>query len=486
MIALPPEVGYFSIESNGKTIGASGYSLSISQMGWDFSCWTLIFARTGAQSGAELLRLFASAELDPAMRLKEYSLKIGDDTQVKAKYSDGVLTVVSTKREQIDVEKIRDEDVRAEAQSMKGDVKTIVETTLVAEVDSAPFILDVNVFPLWSIISKQVNLRSGSSLSSFGVIVPQLAKLGEITATVGHSEKYEGRTVYRIAFSGLGFDAVAMADSLNSRIHRLEMQGSGITLRYSPQCPDTSSFTAIDLLEEIKLKAPESKIKCDKLIEQPLKVKYLKASIDIEVDATPKVRTSWQKFDGVYRGGRVSGTAEVKMKTYRGSRSWKFENLAGLPEELYEYLKTEPDIPARNEMIKSLSERFRKGDDQLLWDYVCDANRWVADNVKQEANQQDALVAAARRRGDPLARARLLAAMLRTVRIPARVVGGIYYFGQIWLPHYWVEVWVSPAVGWRPVDPSTGEDENFSAVHIALFENEGKIGAGDVSVVKAK
>ncbi|RKZ27037.1 hypothetical protein DRQ26_03605, partial [bacterium] len=66
------------------------------------------------------------------------------------------------------------------------------------------------------------------------------------------------------------------------------------------------------------------------------------------------------------------------------------------------------------------------------------------------------------------------------------VVGGLYYFGQVWVPHYWDEVWVSPSVGWRPVDPSTGEDRNFSAVHITLFEENGTIGAGNIDIVKLK
>ena len=166
----------------------------------------------------------------------------------------------------------------------------------------------------------------------------------------------------------------------------------------------------------------------------------------------------------------------------------KLDELSTIPAEMQPYLETTPNIPAHNKNIENtvISGNPEIEESKTVWEYVTRLNRWTADNIKHQPEQDDAIVAAATQRGNPLARARLIVAALRGRGIPARVVGGIYYFGHVWLPHYWVEVWLGERVDWRPIDPSTGEDVNFSPIHITLFEDIATIGSGKLVLDKVK
>jgi len=69
--------------------------------------------------------------------------------------------------------------------------------------------------------------------------------------------------------------------------------------------------------------------------------------------------------------------------------------------------------------------------------------------------------------------AHLTVAMLRSLGIPSRVVGGIAYSNIYgWSPHAWVEVWVNDS--WIPFDPAYGEYGWVDVTHIKLT-NDSKV-----------
>ncbi len=81
---------------------------------------------------------------------------------------------------------------------------------------------------------------------------------------------------------------------------------------------------------------------------------------------------------------------------------------------------------------------------------------WVASNIALDTSMGAPLrppdVLAAQRAGSD-GRSRLLAAMLRSERIPARVVTGVVLTVEGQLGHSWVEVWLD---GWVAADPQSG------------------------------
>jgi transglutaminase-like putative cysteine protease len=64
--------------------------------------------------------------------------------------------------------------------------------------------------------------------------------------------------------------------------------------------------------------------------------------------------------------------------------------------------------------------------------------------------------------------------MIRSLGVPARLVGGILYVGGKFGQHNWIEVMVRPGE-WIPMDPTTGEVGRFSASHIALWNGGGAL-----------
>jgi hypothetical protein len=73
--------------------------------------------------------------------------------------------------------------------------------------------------------------------------------------------------------------------------------------------------------------------------------------------------------------------------------------------------------------------------------------------------------------GNPESKALLLVAMCRAVGLPARKISGVAFRDGDWVPHHWVEAWLSKEIGWTPFDPSTGEAGRVGAAHIALLDS---------------
>lgn len=83
--------------------------------------------------------------------------------------------------------------------------------------------------------------------------------------------------------------------------------------------------------------------------------------------------------------------------------------------------------------------------------------------------------------GNPESKALLMVAMSRAVGLPARKISGVAFRDGDWIPHHWVEVWLSKTIGWTPFDPSSGEAGRVGAAHIALLDS-GDIQSLDIRV----
>jgi hypothetical protein len=104
---------------------------------------------------------------------------------------------------------------------------------------------------------------------------------------------------------------------------------------------------------------------------------------------------------------------------------------------------------------------------------------WVSDNLRIERGLvlAPALEVLEHHRGTSLGAAVLLAALSRSIRIPARVAVGYVYSGGAFLGHAWTEVLIGP--DWIPLDSSLPGEGIADAARIALCASSLKNGLGE-------
>lgn len=132
------------------------------------------------------------------------------------------------------------------------------------------------------------------------------------------------------------------------------------------------------------------------------------------------------------------------------------------------YLKATDQVQANSSEISSMARQLTKGA-KSEYEAVMAVTNWVADNIKYTFNppQYDAAYTLTTRSGNCQNFAHLSIALLRSVGIPARIVGGITLKDPWKVPidarnsivqsmgqggHAWLEVWF-PDLGWLPYDP---------------------------------
>lgn len=132
------------------------------------------------------------------------------------------------------------------------------------------------------------------------------------------------------------------------------------------------------------------------------------------------------------------------------------------------YLQASEQVQVNSPEISSLARQLTKGA-KSEYEAVMAVTNWVADNIKYTFNppQYDAAYTLATRTGNCQNFAHLSIALLRSVGIPARIVGGITLKDPWKVPidarnsivqsmgqggHAWLEVWF-PDLGWLPYDP---------------------------------
>ncbi len=477
IFSSPPDSGYYVIKAGDKKVGACGYRFFVSGDEFVLTGWTVM--KVNAGGGEKVIRFSFNEVLDTGFVWESYSLNLGDSVRINCRRdsTEIQMEIVNAGKPGHDH---RDEPTSPTAEEEKTKERSKNKNTVRVNIDGKDvFILDNYIFPLWNIVFRRVKLQQGT-VSNLDIFVPQVGKLVQLELGVGHTENLLGHSVWRVNFDAPGMKGIVWVDSATSRVLRIEDENAGYRVEFTDKCPDTTAVKSMD----IHLKKPKSEVEGIGEIKDPLRIKYLRAKVDLKLSGRLSLKRAWHRFDVDASDSGIIGEITVDIKEYDGKKSLEIDKLKeSIPENIKKFLDVDDDIPVNSPYIQGIALRFDK---KNSWKYVILANRWIADNIKHKPNQSDAELAAKTRLGDPLARARLLVAVLRNRGIPARIVGGLYYFGAMWVPHYWVEVWLGKKVGWRPVDPSTGEDRNFSAIHITLFEGIGNIVSGTVEVEKVR
>ncbi len=212
-----------------------------------------------------------------------------------------------------------------------------------------------------------------------------------------------------------------------------------------------------------------------------LKVRMLRAKLAVSVigegitNEGSVLNTAMQKFDGEKKLGEITGTVTVQTKPYAAQTPQPFPDTQTAASDMPRWLQPEPLIESDDPQIVALAKELTQ-DVHDRWAAVLKIANWVHQEIRYTiADSPSARMALEKRTGDCGPHATLTVAMLRAVGIPAKLVGGVVYtpsFGGSFGQHAWVEVDMGTD-GWVAFDPTTGELDALSAVHIKLFEGMG-------------
>lgn len=192
------------------------------------------------------------------------------------------------------------------------------------------------------------------------------------------------------------------------------------------------------------------------------------ASSNIETDRFGNrfQKVAWQQVDRDIRI-RLTYTASIRSELTTLTSTAPFP-LGRLAEQEAGYLKPTELVQSNDDAIQRLARQLTVGAANEH-DAVMAVTNWVADNIKYTFNppQYDAAYTLATKSGNCQNFAHLSIALLRSLGIPARIVGGITLKDSWKVPidarnwivqsmgqggHAWLEVWF-PDLGWLPYDP---------------------------------
>lgn len=213
-------------------------------------------------------------------------------------------------------------------------------------------------------------------------------------------------------------------------------------------------------------------------------MRTLRADIDVRLHGNPvpqrQVKGYNEKFVGTSESGHVQGSVTVATAIVVVRKTDAFPRQTPVAPELEPFLAADSGIEANQDVMKSKGEEVTWRS-RNSWEAARKVNTWVHDHMKEGYSMPSARYVLDHGAANSEGRALLAVALLRSVKVPARVVGGIIFAQGNFVPHYWAEVHVG-GDGWVPMDPTTGEAGTLGATHVALWEH-GDLMSMDVKVL---
>ncbi len=128
------------------------------------------------------------------------------------------------------------------------------------------------------------------------------------------------------------------------------------------------------------------------------------------------------------------------------------------------------DLVGITDEISSISQSTVQGKASNDFEKLALLSEWVHYNIEYDLNWKSFAAGSVdtlkSRRGTCDEMGHLLIAMLRSQKIPARLVVGYVYSGEKWGPHAWVEALIGGK--WVPADPTYGEVGALDATHVQI------------------
>ncbi len=345
------------------------------------------------------------------------------------------------------------------------------------------YIIDQNVYAHFFPLNFVVNPRVGNI--RYPIIVPQLMAVETLDVANEEEREYEGKVCSHFIGKLGSSDIELWIAQDNSRIIGIVFPTQKIEVK----------LTQVKSLQEESAKLPAGyhPIKPEELSDKDFmkpirKCKKFKAHISF----SPKGRLDRlylnrraQTFVGNIDQNSVDGTIEVRKLSHRVTLSGEWPPQEPLVSDPI-FMSPAPGIDSDDSTIIAKAKAIVEPA-HTVWDAARAINVWVNRNITYDMIRYGAKDAIVKGRGDALTKAEVAVAMLRAVGIPARVVRGILY-ADVPLDHCWVEVFLGPEIGWAPMDPTTGEEDEISARHISLWigEQEPPVYAKDITIEPTK
>ena len=256
--------------------------------------------------------------------------------------------------------------------------------------------------------------------------------------------------------------------------------GSGLVFRRST--PGVVSAVAKSSGQRIKANSEISNI----YFQDPDKLTHLEAFVDLRLRggelAQHQIKNYKQQFYGEVKEGQIKGRAVVSSDLKSETPKAKFPFTETVPDNLKKYLQACPGIELE---VNSLTTKAKEvtWKSETAFQAAQRLNGYVSNQIAEGVALPSARQTLENQVGNPEGKALLLTALLRAVKIPARVVGGLSYNKGSFTVHRWTEAWLGAEDGWVAFDPTTNESGFINASHITLWES-GDLQAMDIYVEK--
>lgn len=286
--------------------------------------------------------------------------------------------------------------------------------------------------------------------------------------------------VYKITDANSAPLAYVRLYAKNYELAEIKEIGSGLVFRRST--PGVVSAVAKSSGQRIKANSEISNI----YFQDPNKLTYLEAFVDLRLRggelAQHQIKNYKQQFYGEVKEGQIKGRAVVSSDLKGETPKAKFPFTEKVPEELEKYLQACPGVELE---VNSLTTKAKEvtWKSETAFQAAQRLNGYVSNQIAEGVALPSARQTLENQVGNPEGKALLLTALLRAVKIPARVVGGLSYNKGSFTVHRWTEAWLGAEDGWVAFDPSTNESGFINASHITLWES-GDLQAMDIYVEK--
>jgi transglutaminase-like putative cysteine protease len=273
---------------------------------------------------------------------------------------------------------------------------------------------------------------------------------------------------YAFGIVALGVEAT-MFVTRDGELVRYEIPAQQLVVERAP--PD--AVTRLERVDMTNLLLVRTNLDLDD--PSPLTYVRLRATIETGSAITAAgLNVPGQSFEGTVDQGRVQGVFEIRSRRSDGAGSLPFPPPpdAFTAAWLQPYLQPEPGLIESDDAGIAAEARRLAAGSKTCFEVVERLARWTHREIPYAipggGSARGTFVA---RQGECGGHSRLLAAMLRSLGIPARTpMGGMYVprdggsFGQ----HMWNEVWLGEAIGWLAVDCTAGQYTFVDATHIRL------------------
>ena len=201
------------------------------------------------------------------------------------------------------------------------------------------------------------------------------------------------------------------------------------------------------------------------------------ASMEVEAELIPvpfpameDLNCPGQVFKGDLKDNLIKGIFMVNHQKYNGHNAEIFNSDISFDSEIQDYLDADDMIQSDNPELAKLARDITEGSKDY-WEATLRLSNWVADNIDGSILFGTAYETYKRREGACGSQSMLLAALCRSVGIPARVVwGGLYTpeYGGSFGSHAWNEIYMGEDAGWIPVDVTINETDYINSGHLRM------------------